>query len=66
VGAVHKQPVQVDMCRGDVELAALQDDAFYLQVPYPCKIFVWVRKCADGDRGRPYLRELGRDAIINL
>jgi hypothetical protein len=54
------------MCRGDVELAALQDDAFYLQVPYPCKIFVWVRKCADGDRGRPYLRELGRDAIINL
>jgi hypothetical protein len=38
------------MRRGGAELAALQDDTFYLQVPYPRKIFIRVRKFVDRAR----------------
>jgi hypothetical protein len=45
---VHPQPVQVDTRRLGKEFATLRDEPGYLQVSYPCKVFVRLGKFADG------------------
>jgi hypothetical protein len=47
--------MKVDTCRLGTELAAPLDDTYYLEVPYPRKIRIWVGKRANGARGHPHL-----------